>query len=244
MAFYKFFQEAMDQCQTTWIISDSHFGEQDLKDAYPNRPSDEDLVKAINKICGKSDFLICLGDVGNQSYVSQLRAKKKWLILGNHDGGASNYERKVWTKQFDKDKWQKDEALQEMKRLHPNCRYSIDEGYRFTSPSEFWEVKADNNLFTQTFEGPVLVSEKLILSHEPIDVPWAYNIHGHCHDAQKNERGTNICLDACDYKPLNFKQFMKSGAIGNVKSLHRDIIDNATERCKKRGYRLVGQKRK
>lgn len=244
MAFYKFFQKEMDQCQTTWIISDPHFGEQDLKDAYPNRPSDEDLVKAINKVCGKNDFLICLGDVGDQFYVPQLRAKKKWLILGNHDSGASNYLRETWTARFGKDEWQRDEALQEIKRLYPNCRYSIDEGYQFTSPFEYWDVKADNCLWDMVFEGPVLVSEKLILSHEPIDVPWAYNIHGHVHDVAKLENGTNVCLDACDYKPLNFKQFMKSGAIGSVKSLHRDIIDNATERCKKRGYRLVDQKRK
>lgn len=240
MAFYHFFQEVLDRNQATWIISDPHFGEQDLKNAYPNRPSDEELVKVINKVCGKSDFLICLGDVGELSYVQQLRAKEKWLLLGNHDFGASNYQRKVWTERFDKANWQKHEALQEMKQMYPGCRYSIDEGYQFTSPFEYWEVTVDNNLWDAVFEGPLLVSEKLILSHEPIDVPWAYNIHGHVHDAAKLENGTNVCLDACDYKPLNFKQFMKSGAIGNVRSLHREAIDRQTAICKKRGYRLVG----
>lgn len=230
MAFYKFFQEALDKNQTTWIISDTHFGEQDLKDAYPNRPSDEELVKIINSRCGKTDFLICLGDVGDLTYVSQLRAKTKWLIQGNHDLGASNYERRVRTKKFAQDQFQKDEALLEMKKLYPNCRYSIDEGYQFTYPFDYWEVKADNNLFNQIFEGPVMISEKLILSHEPIYVPWAYNIHGHVHDASKVEIGTNVCLDACNYQLLNFNQFMKSGALSNITSLHRKTIDIATER--------------
>lgn len=247
MAFYKFFQQAMDRCQSTWLISDPHFGEQDLKDAYPNRPSDEELVKRINKACGKMDFLICLGDVGDLAYVSQLRAKEKWLVQGNHDLGASNYERKVWTQKFDKEKYQKDEALLEMKRLYPNCRYSIDDGYQFTSPFEYWEVKADNNLFDQIFEGPVMVSEKLILSHEPIpNIAWAMNLHGHVHDGPQcsNFYHYNVALEVNDYMPINLKQLMKSGLVSNIEPLHRQIIDNATERCKKRGYRLADQKRK
>lgn len=238
---YDIFNREFQRYQSVWLTSDTHFAEDDLKAAFPQRPSDEELVKRINSVAGKTDLLIHLGDVGDLAYLSQLRATV-WLILGNHDSGKSNYQRKCWVKKFDKDKWQKNEALDEMKRLYPNCRYSISEGYQFTSPFEYWEIKAHNNLAHAIFEGPVMLGEKIILSHEPIDVPWAYNIHGHVHNASKQENSTNVCLDACNYQPLNFNQFIKSGAIGKVKSLHRETIDIADARCKKRGYRLSNKK--
>lgn len=237
MAFYKFFQEAMDKCQTTWLISDTHFGEADLKEAFLNRPSDEELVKRINSKCGKMDFLICLGDVGDLAYVSQLRAKTKWLILGNHDLGASNYQRQIWTKKFAQDQFQKDEALFEMKKLYPNCHYSIEEGYQFTAPFDYWEVKADNQLFDWVFEGPATISEKLILSHEPIpNLTWAMNLHGHQHQGpvKSNLYHYNCALEVNNYMPINLNTLMKSGLTANIEPLHRQIIDSSTARARKR----------
>ena len=51
--------------QTVWIFSDPHFGDADIKKAYPNRPSDEELVKLINSKVGRKDTLILLGDIGD-----------------------------------------------------------------------------------------------------------------------------------------------------------------------------------
>ena len=241
MAFYKFFQEAMDKCQTTWIISDTHFGEADLKEVFPNRPSDEELVKRINSRVGKNDMLIMLGDVGNLAYVPQLRAKIKWLVLGNHDLGASNYQRQTWTKKFAQDQFQKDEALFEMKKLYPNCCYSIDEGYQFTAPFDYWEIKADNKLFNAVFEGPLMISEKLILSHEPIpNLSWAMNLHGHNHQGpvKSNLYHYNCALEVNDYMPISLNALMKSGLTAHIEPLHRQTIDTATVKARKRGYTL------
>lgn len=241
MAFYKFFQEAMDQVQSVYITSDTHFNETDLKKAFPNRPSDEELVKRINSYAGKKDMLIMLGDVGNLAYMPQLRAKVKWLILGNHDGGASNYQRQIWTKKFRKDQFQKDEALSEMKKLYPNCRYSIDEGYQFTAPFEYWEVKADNNLCDAVFEGPLMISEKLILSHEPIpNLTWAMNLHGHSHNGplRQDSNHYNCALEVNNYQPIGLTQLIKGGLVSNIQTLHRNTIDVATDRATKRGYKL------
>lgn len=74
-----------------WIISDLHFGEQDLKDAFPMRPSDEELIKRINQKVGKNGVLICLGDIGDTELAKQLKGYKI-LCCGNHDAGISNYE--------------------------------------------------------------------------------------------------------------------------------------------------------
>lgn len=90
---YKIFNDEFQKYQTIYILSDTHFGDQHLKDAFPNRPSDEELVKRINSICGKTDLIIHLGDVGDVSFIQQLKADK-WLVTGNHDKGSSKYQRK------------------------------------------------------------------------------------------------------------------------------------------------------
>ena len=232
---------------TTWILSDTHFNDPDLIHVYADRPSAEEQVKYINAKCGKADTLIILGDVGDISYVRQLRAKYKILVMGNHDSGASNYQRHIFKQKFDKDLFQKHEALDEMKRLYPNCAYSIIDSYDSIDNSPCWEVCADNRLFDEVYEGPVMISPKLMLSHEPIGCAgWAYNIHGHIHarSHKNDECHYNVCADCHNYLPLNLNQFLKSGALSKISSIHRQTIDEATARCKKRGYRLTTPKNK
>ncbi len=45
----------------------------------------EEQVARINALVMKNDTFVCLGDVGNASYVKQIKARKKILLLGNHD---------------------------------------------------------------------------------------------------------------------------------------------------------------
>ena len=191
-------------------------------------------MRRINSKVGKCDTLICLGDVGALSYVPFLRGYKV-LVMGNHDAGRTIYERqKVWRK-FDKDKYTKAEALSEMKRRHSDCECSIKRGNEPNSLFDYWEVCADNRLFDEVYEGPVMISPKLMLSHEPINCgTWALNIHGHIHArTHKNDfYHYNVCAD---YLPLNLNQFLKSGAFSYVVPIHRQTIDEATARCKKRG---------
>lgn len=226
---------------SVWIISDTHFNDPDLIHVYADRPSAEEQVKRINAKCGRADTLIILGDVGDVSYVRQLRAKYKILVMGNHDAGASNYKRQIFKKLFDKGMFQKHEALDEMKRLHPDCAYSISEYWDNFTDTFYWEVSADNRLFDEVYTGPIMISEKLLLSHEPINmIPWAYNLHGHVHDRRVKNNGNhfNVCADVIGYEPINFNKWMKEGHLANIVSIHRDTIDNATARAKKRGYKL------
>lgn len=229
-----------------FVFSDPHFDDEDLVNVYDDRPSADELVRRINSKVGKCDTLICLGDVGALSYVPFLRGYKV-LVMGNHDSGASNYQRHIFKQKFDKGLFKKHEALDEMKRLYPNCVYSIIDSYDFLDNSPCWEVCADNRLFDEVYEGPVMISSKLMLSHEPISCGiWALNIHGHIH-ARTHKNGFyhyNVCVDCHDYLPLNLNQFLKSGAFSYVVPIHRWTIDEATARCKKRGYRLTTPKNK
>lgn len=243
---YKPFQKWSEK-GAVWIFSDPHFDDEDLVNVYDDRPSADELVRRINSKVGKCDTLICLGDVGDISYVRQLRAKYKILVMGNHDSGASNYQRHIFKQKFDKGLFQKHEALDEMKRLYPNCAYSIIDSYDSLDDFPCWEVRADNRLFDEVYEGPVMISSKLMLSHEPIGCGiWALNIHGHIHARTHKNGGYhyNVCVDCHDYLPLNLNQFLKSGAFSYVVPIHRQTIDEATARCKKRGYRLTCLKNK
>lgn len=238
---YKIFDHWHEE-GTLWICSDPHFGDDELTTGIPNRPTEAEIVQRINAKCGRKDTLICLGDVGDVEYVRKLRAKRKILICGNHDAGRTNYERQVITQLFVKTFYTKEQALESMKTMYPNCRYSIEEGFELHPPLKFWKVTADNMLFDEVYEGPLMIAEKLILSHEPIDVPWAYNIHGHDHQGHKRKNHTNVCVDVTGYQPINMNQWMKSGAMARVETIHRDTIDKATVRARKRGGKKIGGK--
>lgn len=172
-----------------WVISDTHFGDKDIQKAFPNRPSDEELIKNINQKVGKTGTLLLLGDVGDIECAKQLKGYKV-LICGNHDAGATNYK----------------------------------------------------ETFDEVYTGALIIGEKLLLSHEPVDIPWTFNIHGHDHVGIKCKRHLNVCADVIDYTPINFNQFLKSGTLSKVQTVHRTTIDKATERKKKRGGRKIGER--
>ena len=96
-------------------------------------------------------------------------------------------------------------------------------------------------VFDEVYAGALIVGEKLILSHEPVNVPWAFNIHGHVHSGEpmSDNQHFNVCGEArkC-YEPVNLNQFMKAGFMAKIQTIHRDTIDKATKRARKRGRKL------
>ena len=44
----------------------------------------------------------------------------------------------------------------------------------------------------------------------------------------------NVCSDVIGYTPVNFNQFIKSGHLKEIDTIHRTTIDKATIRAKKR----------
>lgn len=89
--FYKPFQEKWKDFQTFWIFSDTHFGDEELRNGVSGRPSDEELLKRINSKVGKKDLIFILGDVGDIEFAKRIKGYKV-LICGNHDVGHTAYE--------------------------------------------------------------------------------------------------------------------------------------------------------
>ena len=168
-----------------YILSDTHFGDSDCKLMDPNWISPEEQLDIINRMVGKTDTFVCLGDVGDQSYAARIKARKKILILGNHDRRG--------------------------------------------------EYK---DIFTEIYDGPLFVSDKLLLSHEPITgLTFCVNIHGHDHSgSERYDEGCkhlNLAANGCGYTPVSLGKLIKDGLLADVVGIHRITIDAAAER--KRG---------
>ena len=229
--------------QTVWIYSDPHFSDEDLEYGIKNRPSDEEQIRRINAKAGRKDTLIILGDVGNIECVRKLRAGRKVLICGNHDLGATRYKREVVKRIFDQDIHPLVQEIYDiMNAEYPGWHIRVVEDWEFHAPFKRWIAYADNMLFDEVYEGALIVGEKLILSHEPVEIPWLYNIHGHDHAGKKRKNHLNVCSDVIGYEPVNLTQKLKSGLMSAITTIHRATIDSATERKAKRGGKKIGAK--
>ena len=211
-----------------FLLSDPHFNDPEMVYLRKNYISDEEQVKRINARVGKKDLLICLGDVGDVSFVSKLKAGYKVLIKGNHDDKGDSYYQRVRNevKCFSA----------EPEKVQAEIAKCVTDINSFTKLDEvikkYTTIKVeDNHLFDEVYSGPVWIAEKILLSHERIDLPFAFNIYGHQHaDPINNDHLMCICAEHIDYTPISLLKLVKDGAFSKVDSIHRTTIDKATER--------------
>lgn len=164
-----------------YILSDLHFDDSDCKLMSPDWISSEEQIGIINRAVGKMDTFICLGDVGDPKYVPMIKARKKILLLGNHDARGVYKE-----------------------------------------------------LFSEVYAGPLFISDKILLSHEPVyGLPWCLNIHGHDHNNMEEYEDSckhlNLAANICGYTPINLGKLIKEGILSDIKNIHRMTIDRAVE---------------
>ncbi len=217
---------------TLWIYSDPHFSDPEMVHLRKNYIGDEEQVTRINSKVGKKDTIIFLGDIGNEEIIRKIRGYKV-LIMGNHDKGASKYQRQKATLEVAKDFMDKNIAYNLMTKKYPGWKINIrSDVYPNPTPFERWCFTADNGLFDEVYEGPLFIAEKLVLSHEPIDLSFAFNIHGHDHSKwhEDDERHLNVCAEHVDYYPVNVGRLLKRGLLSKVESIHRMTIDRAVEK--------------
>lgn len=208
---------------TIFLISDTHFNDPDCSLMSDHWPTPDEYVKLINKFVGKNDTLIHLGDVGDESWISKIKGYKV-LLLGNHDKGASNYT-KVYS------------SILEGKLLFQSEVRADVEAFNFEYHMDHSEmpIYTNNGLFDEVYEGPLFINEKILLSHEPVGLPFGINIHGHDHaglhyEYWANDRVMiNVCSNIREFKPLRLDDLIIDF---KVKDLHRVIINKATEKRK------------
>lgn len=99
------------------------------------------------------------------------------------------------------------------------------------------EVKeTDNHLFDEVYEGPLMISDKILLSHEPVDFKYAFNIHGHDHSRWygKDDMHLNVCAELINYTPIMLKSIIETGKLKLVPNIHRETIDKASAKARKK----------
>lgn len=89
--------------------------------------------------------------------------------------------------------------------------------------------------FNEVYKGPLFISDKILLSHEPVHgLSWCLNIHGHDHnnreDYKEGCKHINVASNVCGYTPINLGQLIKSGILSDIDSIHRQTINGAIER--------------
>lgn len=216
-----------------YFYSDPHFADDEMKYLRADYIGDEEQVKRINSKIGKYDTLVILGDIGDTEWVKKLRGYKV-LIMGNHDAGASNYKRAIKEVEHNSDTCPHcgEKVEYDLQTLYymgddyawcPWCRESV-------KPKR--DVYEDNRLFDEVYEGALLISDKILLSHEPIDYSYALNIHGHDHSQWFKSDNThlNVCAELINYTPIPLKSIIESGALKEIPNIHRDTIDKAIAR--------------
>ena len=96
------------------------------------------------------------------------------------------------------------------------------------------------NHFQEMYDGPLFISDKLLLSHEPIYglEKFCFNIHGHNHSGTHFTYNTtlnyfthlNMAANVSEYQPVNLGKFIKAGYLNKMSNYHRLTIDNALDK--------------
>lgn len=229
---------------SVWLFSDPHFSDEQMnKLRFPNLTNEEAdafLIKQINSKVGKYGTLLLLGDVGNLNCVKKIKGYKV-LIMGNHDeGNASKYKRVINEIQTFNELSEEDRAkiLMNAEQImkDPEAVEKLEAERHFRPKVE------DNHLFDEVYEGPIMINDRIILSHEPIEnLPsFMFNIHGHVHagagtySAVRGEHYMNVCAEHISYTPVPYFDLIKKGRIAHIPTIHRETIDDATARKNKR----------
>ena len=91
------------------------------------------------------------------------------------------------------------------------------------------------SVFDEIYEGPLFISEKILLSHEPVfGLSWCLNIHGHDHNGIESYaegcKHLNLAANVCGYIPVSLGKIIRNGILSDISSIHREAIDRAAER--------------
>ena len=80
--------------------------------------------------------------------------------------------------------------------------------------------------FDEMYDGPLFISKKIILSHEPVFLPFAFNIHGHEHYGEFHDsQHFNVAANVIGYRPASLEELIKSGVLKDIPTIHRMAID-------------------
>ena len=126
---------------------------------------------------------------------------------------------------------------------NPEYINKINSRYKVLILGNHDKMSTYKNYFNEIYSGPLLVSDRILLSHEPIHgLRWCLNIHGHDHNNEEpydNKcKYLNLAVNRCGYTPVSLGELIKQGALSGISNLHRITIDSKSESKKRKSFVL------
>ena len=105
-------------------------------------------------------------------------------------------------------------------------------GYKVLIMGNHDKGASNYSMFNEVYEGPLMINDHVLLSHEPIDMGFGINIHGHDHVGYVFDRylkcvSINVCSNIVDFKKQRLDYLLNSIDYVDV---HRLTIDKAINR--------------
>ncbi len=92
------------------------------------------------------------------------------------------------------------------------------------------KMEAYRKVFDEVYSGPLLISEHLMLSHEPVyRLPWLFALHGHLHSKnpspREGENHVNLAANVWGYHPAKLSEFLDRMVEMDFPSVHVCLKD-------------------
>lgn len=195
----------MDLDLDTWVISDTHFGHENII-RFCGRPLDHEDIMVSNWLArvALDDNVLHLGDLtyrgdrGENQQILNLLPGNKHFVWGNHDKQRESYYAEAGFKQVGKHLGTFIES--------GNTR----EGTYYENNIDFWGVYGQ------------FASKRVLFSHYP-DIwylDWDVNVHGHIHnnpyytrtaalmEDHPKKRWVNVSVEVIDYAPVRLRDLL------------------------------------
>jgi calcineurin-like phosphoesterase family protein len=191
---------------TTWVLSDTHFGHRNIND-FANRPPDHEslMLDRIAQNVGSKDTLLHLGDLcysNNAAFralvAPHITGGRKLLVAGNHDKARYGFYKKCGFK---------------LARPFALPIAVDDNGVCVDDRDPFWVVSFAHYPWSEAEDGPM---------YDTGPFPENWRIHGHIHTAGYTRAAyvpflknhVNISVEQTNYQPINLKLLLDGVLLG------------------------------
>lgn len=108
-------------------------------------------------------------------------------------------------------------------------------GYKVLIMGNHDSGKSKYYMFDEIYEGPLFISPKILLSHEPVFglEEFCFNVHGHEHNGEPHPQHLNLAANVFGYEPVSLGNLIKQGLTSKTKTIHRFTIDKIGDNKKK-----------
>lgn len=201
-----------------WVISDLFLNSKISSLVDENWVGVDKQIEIINKKVSDRDLLIVIGDPGDIKYIKEINCTKILITDG----------RKLCKKLYLNKKYSRyltfDEEIEYIKA--ENAEYVLNK--LLALKPEYYKVKVDTinssveydcGMFEEIYDGPLMISPHIVLSHSPVKISSGLNVHGDSFCGGETEHikdklvWFNATSNILNFEPVNLEKIYYSLSI-------------------------------